>query len=193
MLPYKDLYDAEAENRERVRAAVAVPIGLLTVFIGLLGTMLHTYQTDSSLCDVLFGWWFVTGSYFALRTIYYLIRVYHGHGYKAMPSVLELREHHDALVRWHRETGSNDAAADADFESVVSDQYARAADHNFYSNNNRSEFLFRATRELIYCGIFTALAYGPFIVVDLSRPAPVYHVIVVDSVHPSTLRESNVR
>jgi hypothetical protein len=130
---------------------------------------------------VLFVAWFVAAAA-VLLAAYLIVRAYLGYDYKAMPSALELQEYAATLKQWHAQAGDAAAVADADFESWLEDRYATAADHNFYNNVKRSEYLYSANRALVVVALCTGIAFVPFLVNDIgSQPAPTH--VVVDSVH----------
>ena len=85
---------------------MGLPLGLLMVIGGLLGTMSESMKLMPTLPSVLF-WIAVTGGvvYF-VRAAYFLIRAYHGHVYKGMPFALQRKEYRDQLREWHANHGA---------------------------------------------------------------------------------------
>jgi hypothetical protein len=94
-----------------------------------------------------------------------------------MPSPLERHNFNDELKAWHRVNG-HERGAQADFEAYLEDSYARAADHNYFVNQAKSEFLFRANAATIYCALLLALAFIPFALYEMSKPEQTYTIDV---------------
>ena len=177
-MDYKAIYDAEIGHRDRLRNGVTVSSAILTAFVGLLGAMVKSYHLSATRLDQVFVFGTTAAGCFAALAIYFLVRSYHGHVYKAMPSALELRAHEADLREWHRETSSNDAAAAIDFESWLQERYAAAADHNFCLNASSGKLLSRANSLIIYCGLALVLAYVPHSFAERQRPDTVYRVAI---------------
>jgi hypothetical protein len=185
---YRDLYRDEIDHHEKLRSAIAVPLGLLTILASLLATMLRGYELGDVSRDILFFWGLGAGIWFVGRCAYHMMRSYHGHLYKAMPSALEQKLHHEALKAWHSQFGNGAAAADADFNEYLEEKYAAAADHNYFVNSRKSEYLYRANAALMYSAILSALTFVPFAFYDLSNDTEVHKVEIVSEplIRPST-------
>src|SRR3970040_158064 len=168
----KERYAAEFEHRERLRNAVNIPLGVLIVFGGILGTMYRGYGFAPGLLTWLFLWPFTAAIYFFLRTAFYLIRSYHGHTYKTLPLAQELDEYRRILVEWHTEFAEGQQAGESEYTQYVADCLAKAADHNAVVNATKSEYLFRANTALIYCGVLVGLSFLPYAVQERQRPEP---------------------
>src|SRR6266851_3240930 len=125
---YARLYDAELAMRDGLRSSFAVPIGVLTVVIGLLGAMFRSYGLGSTSRDVAFSWLIGVAVYLCLRSFYFLVRAYHGHEYETLPSPVKIRQPEAALRAWHAQNGTP-AEATADFEAWLEDRYAHAAEY----------------------------------------------------------------
>lgn len=179
---FADLYREQLEHRDRIRGALSIPFALLVVLGGLLGQMLRDVWADDNLITWIFWTAGGSGAYFFVRATYYLIRSYHGHRYKGMPTAIERRDFQDELRKWYAEQGRDIAAADAEYSEWLSEQHAKAAHHNWYANAAKSEFLFRANGALIFCGILTAVAYIPFAIHDrlVVQPQQAVSIVPVD-------------
>ena len=179
---FADLYRQELEHRDRIRGALNIPFALLVILGGLLGQMLRDIWADDNLITWIFWTAGGSGGYFFVRATYYLIRSYHGHGYKGMPTAIERRDFQDKLRNWYTEEGRDITAADVEYSEWLSEQHAKAAHHNWYVNAAKSEFLFRANGALIFCGIFTAVAYIPFAIHGrvVAQPLQAVSIVPVD-------------
>ena len=182
-MTFEELYKSELEHRERLRGAVGLPLGLLMVIGGLLGTMSQSIELRPALLSVLF-WIAVTGGvvYF-VRAAYFLVLSYHGHVYKAMPFALQRKEYRDQLREWHAKYGGGAGEGDVEFANYIERLYAEAADRNAYVNTVKSEYLFSANASLILCVILTAIAYLPYAVSRRLVSEPVQKVQIVEPSH----------
>ncbi len=180
---FADLYRDEINHRDHIRGALSLPFGLLVVLGGLLGQMLRDVWFAEGFVTWLFWSAAGSGGYFFVRATYYLIRSYHGHCFKEMPTAIERRGFRDELRKWHVDGGGELSVADMEYNKWLSDQHAIAAHVNWYTNAAKSEFLFRANGALIFCGILTAMAYIPFVIHDrmVGESPQVVSVIELDS------------
>jgi hypothetical protein len=194
-LDYKAFYDAEMAQRDQLRGAVGTPIGLLTLLGALLGTMAQKYVITNDWVTIAFTTFFGTASYCILRGAYYLMRSYHGHVYKRMPTALELRQYRDQLISWHRQQASDEPTAEREFEDYLTDQYAKAADRNAYVNLEKSSYLFATNRAIIYAGITTALTLLAFVGNQLTaeKETLVQAVDVIPRLDMEHLRDERAR
>lgn len=182
-MTFEELYKSELEHKERLRGAVGLPLGLLMVIGGLLGTMSESMELRPALPSVLF-WIAVTGGvvYF-VRAAYFLIRAYHGHVYKGMPFALQRKEYRDQLREWHAKYGGGAHEGDVEYENHLERLYAEAADRNADVNTVKSEYLFSANASLIVCVILTAIAFLPYAVSRRLVSEPVQKVQIVEPLH----------
>lgn len=129
---------------------------------GALGTIVQAAWAEKTvLC---FAFWLATACCIAcyLRTIYFLVRSYHGHVYRFLPFALEIRSYRDDLRHWYATYGGGSDEAEKEFEEYLERLNAEAADHNARINLEKSEYLFRANTWLVYCVILTVAAFVPF-------------------------------
>jgi hypothetical protein len=161
-MDFEELYRVELAEHERLRSATAIPLGLLTIFGGIIGGM------------VPFLWWEAAPGAIALisltcaatvtflRALYHLIRSYHGHTYEAIPFALDCKSYRDDLRGWYAVQGGDAASADAEFRHYIEEQYAAAADHNGRVNAAKSAHLYKANAAVICCGLLVLAALVPF-------------------------------
>jgi hypothetical protein len=178
---FEELYKLEFEHRERVRAAVNVPVGLLVVIGGLLGVMLQSPWFEKRFICVWFWLAVIGSSMFFIRAIYCLIRSYHGHRYKMMPFAREQRDYRCELRDWHVKQGRDPDRGDRDFAEWIEALYVEAADYNAQTNLAKSEYLFRANSAVVNCLVLAAVTFIPFAIHRLSSPAAAQKVEIVNA------------
>jgi hypothetical protein len=167
---YHRYYFDEFTERERLRSAVATPVTLLTLAGTLLGYLGQHFAFVGDPTSWIFGGFFLCASMALVRATYYLARSYHGHTYKLVPSVTELRHYWRELYLWHKTVDST-ALATADFLGTVDQQYSTAISVNAVVNRRRSAFLYRGVESAIGAIVFTGLCLGPFLF-NSQRPSP---------------------
>jgi hypothetical protein len=195
---FQKLYDAELERWDKLRGAVSTPFALLTLLGGVLATMRQSLlASDHSLPWGLFLAAFGLALLSFVVAVYFLVRSYHGYSYRALPTPLELKKYRDGLIKHleHQEEGR--AKAEAKFAAYLEGAWARTADYNTLVNQTKSNYLYRATTAMIFCGVLTALAFAPHAVLQARQPVPVYTVELAEhlrgetpSVSPGRQRES---
>jgi hypothetical protein len=179
-MTFEELYKHELDQRERLRAAVSVPLGLLIVIGSLLGVMLQSFWVEAGILGFVFYLAVIGSAWFFVRTMYFLARSYHGHVYKAMPLALERWRYRDQLRDWHTKYGTGPEAGDQEFGEYLERLYAEAADHNAGINLAKSEYLFRANQSIVRCAIFTVFAFVPFTVHRGSTPNQAQKVEIIN-------------
>jgi len=171
-LDYRQLYSEEFESRDRLRAAIGMPVGLLTVFASLLATMLRDPPPAPGFLAWLFATGAASGTYFFVRAAYYLVRSFHGHTYKVAPTPLELEAFWKDLRQWHKTYGKGKDGARVDFAKYLRDTYVTDTDHNALVNAEKAEYLFRAHGAMIYTGMLAGLALIPFSIFQFFKHWP---------------------
>ncbi len=191
-MTFEELYKHELEHKERLRAAISIPLGLLVVIGGLLGAMLQPVWFERSVLCFLF-WFAVLGSaFFFVRAVYALVRSYHGHIYKATPLALKMRTYRDGLRVWHGTYGKGPNEGDLEYNEYLERSYAEAADHNASVNLAKSEYLFRANSSVIFCVILSVITFLPFAIHRLMSPAVAQKIEIINQ--PATAsRDQEVR
>lgn len=190
-LDYRELYQEELDRRDAIQSATSIPIGLLTV----LGSILATILVGNPPLAAAMGWLFLTAyacaCYFFFKATYYVARSLHGRIYKLAPSADLLLGHETALLAWHKQYGSTEEAA-SEFRAYLATMYATAAGANREANLLKSEYSFRATRTILYVGVFAACAAIPYLAVNLGKPPePTRIVLVTDPTESTGARMTN--
>lgn len=175
---YREFYVEELDRRESTRAATSIPIGILSIMGSLLVPMLIGHPPTDHLSGRIFlGAFGLAIILFFVSAIHLGISM-HGRSYKLAASADKIREHEEALRKWHLQNGSP-AQFEEDFAAYLADTYSQAAAFNRESNLRKSEFLYRANRSVLYCGLFAGIAAVPFVAAKLRRPDPVTRIVVV--------------
>lgn len=180
----RELYRDELEHRDKLRATLSIPFGLLVILGGLLGRMLQDAWINPSLLAWIFSTAAGAGGFFFARAAYYLIRSYHGHRYKALPTAMERRVFLHQLCKWYADQGDDASTARAEYDRWLDAQYAVAADKNWYVNSAKAEFLYRANGALMFCGILAAVAYVPFVIHSRTAEPELQRVSIVSVASP---------
>ena len=110
---FRELYKEELQRRETLRNSVTIPLGLLSVVAGFLGTLVAEHPIRQQLEDYVF--WIAAGItfYLLVRGAYYLARSYHGHKYRVL-SAKKLRSDFDAIKAWHDYHGDSKGSVQDD-------------------------------------------------------------------------------
>lgn len=177
---FDNLYHHELAERERLRSGANITIGALAIVGGLLGSLIQGGWFDGRAASLTFASFCVVASIFFCRALWFLVRCYHGHTYKLLPTALSCRAHQIALREWHEKVGTLNQA-EADFDEWLEEAYATAADVNAQVNWTRSGCLFKANGATIYALVFTLAAAVPYLVHAAQTPAPPLKIEVVDS------------
>jgi hypothetical protein len=174
-MDFEELYRVELAERERLRSAVAIPLGLLTIFGGAIGGIVPALWWVPSASGIALIVLACAATISFLFALYHLIRSYHGHTYKALPFALDCKRYRDELRGWYAAQGMDTAAADAESRSYIEDQCAVAVDHNSRVNAARSAHLYQANAAVICCGLFVLAALVPFWVhrANSTTPEPI--------------------
>jgi hypothetical protein len=176
---FEALYREELEERERLRAAAHITIGILALLGGLLAAMGQSLWFDATGLCLAFLALTAAALGFFVRALYFVVRCYHGHKYKGMPTALACRNHRDALRKWHVQYGKGQADADAEFEAWLEDAHATAADINGHVNERRSGCLFTANGATVYCLVCALAAAVPYSIHRVMLPPLIQKVEVV--------------
>ncbi|HEX8246340.1 MAG TPA: hypothetical protein VF541_22745 [Longimicrobium sp.] len=156
----KEFYDHEVNSREQLHSAANTPISIVTLLSGGLLWMAKTFGH----ADPALSWSFWAGAgvaaVFIAATVYCVIRSIHGYRYERVPHASDLAVHYANLSEYYTREGKP-GLADRAFEDYLMKQYILAGDRNAVNNANRSEYLYRANRWLVYGLSATAVAAVP--------------------------------
>lgn len=169
---YKEFYEHEWQRHEQLQSATNTPISVVTLLAGGLVLMGKGFESEAPAIQWLF--WIATAVAGVLvsASVYLLIRSTHGHHYQRIPLPADLARHHEHLKGFYRDR-DKPGLADPAFDAFLAEKYIVAADRNALNNSERSEYLFRANRFLVYALCAAASAGVPAaIAVKAARPRP---------------------
>lgn len=138
----KDRYDFELERKDKLTAALTLPVGVLTGLGSLLAVMARSFTFR----DPVLNWTFVplviadVFSFFIC--LLYLVRAYHRQTYIHLPLLAQLQEAEEELQNYHRATGEDPALADEEFAANLRRRIIESADRNTENNDARSDLLY---------------------------------------------------
>ncbi len=178
-MTFEELYKSEFEHRERIQAAIGIPVGLLVIIGGLLGLMLQSAWFEKRFICIWFWVSVLTASVHFVMAVYFLIRSYHGHHYKMAPFAREQRDYRLALRDWYSKQGKDPSEGDKEYAAWIENLYVEAADHNARTNYDKSEYLFRANAAVVKCLILAVLTFLPFATHRILTPPPTQKVEIV--------------
>ena len=191
-MTFEELYKSEFEHRERVRAAISIPVGLLVIIGGLLGVMLQSSWFEARFICIWFWLGAVGTSAFFVRAMYCLIRSYHGHHYRLVPFAREQWDYRTELRQWYVSQGRDVSEGDRDFAEWIETRYVEAADQNARTNLAKSEYLFRANSAVVNCLVLAVLTFVPFAVHRVGTAALVQKVEIVNPITLSLGEETTM-
>lgn len=159
---YKEVYFFEHNRKNSVLNAHGIPVGILTILLGVIG-----FYIDDLIKEQLpFDWLFFTFSLFLVASIIaiiisfvILVRSYTGHQYEYIPILDKIREFEKSNDAYYQ---NKKQQADEDFFNHLKDAVVNAASRNYLSNRQRATLLFKANRILIFACILSALSAVPY-------------------------------
>jgi hypothetical protein len=178
-MDFEALYYHELSERERIRSAISVTVGVLALLGGLLGSMIQTAWIDTTAAGATFAALMVLSIASFLTALIYAVRSYHGEPYQIMAFAMECREYRDQLIAWHTLYGGGKDGAAEEFSAYLEAQYAVAAEANAWVNWRRSALLSSANRAAILCGFAALAAFAPLVIHRAGLPDPVQKIEVI--------------
>jgi hypothetical protein len=169
---YKDFYQKEIERKSQLNNELSIPMGL----ISLLATGIFFYLTSFDFsCDkilyLLFIALLIIGTFFLIRSIYFLLRSYLlltrivKYDYLAYPNDIDdfYQNYKDyQIVLGDAEAEAVEKANEA-LESYFIEAYLRTTTQNMSINDERSANLFKCKRQILYTLIILLVAFLPYI------------------------------
>ena len=180
---YRKQYDFELDQRAHLGSSANIPITAATFLFGGIAALAMNYDHDTGRLTALFIV-LLGGALASLSVaIYFIFRSFLGYVYKKLPSMSELREHHDELIKWHQTAISTEEAANRDFEDYLRDRLVEAADRNGANNVARSAFIYRATLSIAISVVFICFSSLIFLYQGIDSRSDPQRVQVVGEVN----------
>jgi len=155
---YKEQYDKEIDRKLHLDNSINIPIGLITIIVGLIYFILKTYPfgvSDSISLIIKVSMTFEILLLFI--SAYFLGKVYNnlfkGFRYKLLPFSLELKDYQNKLNEFNKQANENDKE---DFENYLINKFIDNSDNNGRINNKRNNNLYIA-KTLIFITIILTL------------------------------------
>lgn len=167
------MYYHEIDQKDKINARIAIPNGLISVFVGVGAYYIKNIDTlTSGACKTLFIillFFYGIGMSFA---IYYLFRAYHGYTYRYLPYASEIannanywedyyNNYYDQYFN-HEGGPSKDALIEEAVNNEICKLYQEAIEVNQYQNELKLKYLRIITYPLTVVLIIGILAYVPF-------------------------------
>lgn len=160
-----DTHHSEVTRRTELTNALTFPTGLLTVLLGVIGTMLSIIIPPlDSFERALIVICFLSAAP-VIFSAYYLIRARIAHVYDYPANIRDIRVWHDSIVNSQYSVKE----ADAQLKSFLFEEYVKCASKNAQNNDARSAQIFRANQGLVVLIAMVALAGIPFLAIKIDR------------------------
>lgn len=181
---YKSHYELELTRKTDLTAALAVPVGILSLLVGALVVMAKELHTPFSLSEKLLCVAIALSAIASLVSTYFLFRSLYNFAYGYIATPLEIQQYQAGLTSFHEGSGQllPEAKRLSEEETLeyVDSEYAKYADRNAKNNDIKSTFLHQANGAMIAAVICAGAAGGAYVFNSLSSPAPVPKVEVVN-------------
>src|SRR5690554_3071077 len=159
---YKEVYFFEHNRKNSVLNAHGIPVGIITILLGIIGF----YINDLIKENLPFDWLFFIFSFFFIASVVAiiisfvtLVRSYTGHKYEYLPILDKIREFEKSNDAYYQ---NNKQQADKDFFNHLKDALVAATSRNYLSNRQRATLLFKANRMLIFACILSTVSAIPY-------------------------------
>ena len=142
----QELYFHEWQRKEEISAASALPVALLSAFLGADVFLIRGFEYEG-------GW--STNSFLVLIAVsvvvqliaaWWIIRSYYGYWYERIPATRVLLKYKSDLIKYYEQTGGTAEEAEKEFESYYVERLAEATDSNRDNNLKAGDALHNATR-----------------------------------------------
>lgn len=161
----KARYDFELDRKERLTAALTLPVGVLSVLGGAMTAMGRSFSYRDPALTAFFLTFLVAAVVSFFLCAHRLWRAYHAQTYVYLPLLgqLEKWEEEDREFRSYVEATGGNLEDEEDFDSWLRKRIISAADANTESNDQRSKWLHQSRIWLFAVFCLTALAGIPYV------------------------------
>lgn len=163
-----DRYDFELERKEKLTAALALPVGVLAVLGsgGIAMVRSFTYR-DPTLNALFLGFLFAGLGAFSL-CLWFLAHSYIAQKYVYLPLLAELKRFEDEMMEYASVMAGGESEVRDDYERELRRRIIAAADTNTLANDWRSRWLHWSRITLFVTVVFAYIA-GIFYMADQVR------------------------
>ncbi len=193
---FKEHYFFELDRKHKLTTACSVPLGLLAISGGAAAFYLKGV-TDSGthlspVAAVLLLHALIAAIICAIPGIWFLVRAYHGHTYKYLPTPTDVNTYHKGLVKFHQESGGTGSEADEELSEFLLNEYAKCAHNNTLINDARSAYLHSANGLIIAVGVIALVSAFPYFLgssFGKSETGQKVELVVTDKAYPLLLTQ----
>ena len=164
----KDRYDFELDRKDKLTAALALPVGVLTVLGGLTAAMAKSASTIDPILKPFFLACLLLDFVAFTACLWFLVRAYVAQIYTYLPVLADLKKFQDEVQEYSRAMAGGETEAQEDFDRELERRIIAAADANTKSNDRRSGWMHWSRVLLLVVLVFTYLA-GLIYIVDQAR------------------------
>lgn len=137
----KDRYDFELDRKDKLTAALALPVGVLTVLGGIGAAMERSFTYRDPTLKLLFVTFVGAGFISFTVCLFYLARAYLAQTYFYLPLLADLKTFEDDMVEFSQVVAVGQTDLQEDFENEFRRRIIAAADANTLSNDRRSKWM----------------------------------------------------
>lgn len=165
---YKELYFHEIERKDKYTNSLAIPIGVLTIFGGIIFSYFKIWSEDlitvQWFSKKLFILFLILSVFFVLCAVFCLTRGIIGYAYSYISPPERLEEYRQVLLRWYESQGNSVEEASMDFKDTITQQYIDCIQINTLNNDSKSVWLYMCFLSLtatfiliLFCTIFYSI------------------------------------
>jgi hypothetical protein len=137
----KERYDFELDRKDKLTAALALPVGVLTVLGGLGTAMLNSFTFADQTLSAIFVVSLLGGFIAFTSCLVFLGRAYLAQTYAYLPLLGDLKKFEDEMAEFSRVMAGGDAEVAEEFNDEFQRRIIAAADANTLSNDERSKWM----------------------------------------------------
>jgi hypothetical protein len=184
---YREMYFKELERKAELSEAVSIPIGIISgVLAGLFYLITSFDFSQHIILTGAFTLLVAIGTFFALRTVYFLIRSYinysPGRMYSGIPYGGGLENYRLKLKEYYlKELHKTENDGEGAFRKYYFQNVIKHLDNNAYINDKRARYLYFAKANLFYTLIFVLLSCLPFFVNFFQAKEKIDKIEIVNS------------
>ena len=157
----KGRYDYELSRREQLTAALALPVGALSVLGGAVVAMARSFSYQGTGMTWVFAVFLVADFIAFFVCLFDLGRAYHRQEYMYLPLLGDMEQSREAFLEYSQTMAGGEGEVLAEFDKELRRHVIQASDQNTRNNDERSNLLHRARLALFTVLALTAAAGMP--------------------------------